>query len=148
MSAIRHKGHEFSAGRVTYLFDGVHLWYILPSGRVLCYPFARIDDGSVTYLKAAFKPTVDAEEWPRARLWQGIAQENIAQATANDLLRNSLRQLDNVIAHIHDEIVVECREDEAEKISSRMVEVMCTPPTWCNDLPLDVEINTMERYSK
>ena len=148
MSAMRHKGHEFSAGRVTYLFDGEHLWYILPSGRILCYPFARLEDGAVTYLKAAFKPASDAEEWPRARLWQGIAQENCAQATANDLLRYSLRQLDNVIAHIHDEIVVECKEEEAEKISSRMVEVMCTPPTWCNDLPLDVELNTMERYSK
>jgi DNA polymerase len=148
MSAMRHKGHEFSAGRVTYMFDGNHLWYILPSGRILNYPFARIEDGAVTYLKAAFKPASDAVEWPRARLWQGIAQENCAQATANDLLRYSLRQLDNVIATVHDEIVVECREDEAEKISSRMVEVMCTAPSWCSGLPLDVEINTMERYSK
>ena len=152
ISAMRHKGHEFSAGRVTYLFDGNHLWYILPSGRVLCYPFARIDDGSVTYLKAAFKPTADAEEWPRARLWQGIAQENIAQATANDLLRHSLRVLSlegiQIIATVHDEIIVECKEEEAEKISSRMVEVMCTAPSWCSGLPLDVEINTMERYSK
>lgn len=152
MGAMRHKGHEFSAGRVTYLFDGNHLWYILPSGRVLCYPFARIDDGSVTYLKAAFKPTADAEEWPRARLWQGIAQENIAQATANDLLRHSLRVLSlegiQIIATVHDEIIVECKKEEAEKISSRMVEVMCTAPSWCSGLPLDVEINTMERYSK
>ncbi len=152
MSAMRHKGHEFSAGRVTYLFDGNHLWYILPSGRVLCYPFARIDDGSVTYLKAAFKPTADAEEWPRARLWQGIAQENCAQATANDLLRHSLRVLSlegiQIIATVHDEIIVECKKEEAEKISSRMVEVMCTAPSWCSGLPLDVEINTMERYSK
>jgi DNA polymerase len=148
MSAMRHKGHEFSAGRVTYLFDGVHLWYILPSGRVLCYPFARIDDGSVTYLKAAFKPTVDAEEWPRARLWQGIAQENIAQATANDLLRNSLRQLDGAIGSVHDEIIVECAIDDAEKIVLKMTDVMCTTPTWCNDLPLDVEINIMSRYGK
>ena len=148
MSAMRHKGHEFSAGRVTYLFDGNHLWYILPSGRILCYPFARIEDGAVTYLKAAFKPASDAVEWPRARLWQGIAQENCAQATANDLLRYSLRQLDGVIAHIHDEIVVECREDEAENITKRMTSSMCTPPVWAEGLPLDVEINTMVRYGK
>ena len=148
MSAMRHKGHEFSAGRVTYLFDGNHLWYILPSGRILCYPFARLEEGAVTYLKAAFKPASDAEEWPRARLWQGIAQENCAQATANDLLRYSLRQLDNVIAHIHDEIVVECKVDDAEEVTKRMMSVMCTAPTWCNDLPLDVEINTMARYGK
>jgi DNA polymerase bacteriophage-type len=148
MSAIRHKGHEFSAGRVTYLFDGVHLWYILPSGRVLCYPFARIEEGSITYLKAAFKPAADAVEWPRARLWQGIAQENIAQATANDLLRNSLRQLDGVVGHIHDEIIVECAIDDAESMSKRMTEVMCTPPVWAEGVPLAVEINTLVRYGK
>ena len=148
MSAMRHKGHEFSAGRVTYLFDGNHLWYILPSGRILNYPFARIEDGAVTYLKAAFKPASDAVEWPRARLWQGIAQENCAQATANDLLRYSLRQLDGVIAHIHDEIVVECREDEAENITKRMTSSMCSAPVWAEGLPLDVEINTMDRYGK
>jgi DNA polymerase len=148
MSAMRHKGHEFSAGRVTYLFDGNHLWYILPSGRILNYPFARIEDGAVTYLKAAFKPASDAVEWPRARLWQGIAQENCAQATANDLLRYSLRQLDGVIAHIHDEIVVECREDEAESITKRMTSSMCSAPVWADGLPLDVEIATMYRYGK
>jgi len=148
MSAMRHKGHEFSAGRVTYLFDGEHLWYILPSRRVLNYPFARIEDGAVTYLKAAFKPASDAVEWPRARLWQGIAQENCAQATANDLLRYSLRQLDGVIAHIHDEIVVECREDEAENITKRMTSSMCSAPVWAEGLPLDVEIATMYRYGK
>jgi DNA polymerase len=148
MSAMRHKGHEFSAGRVTYLFDGNHLWYILPSGRILNYPFARIEDGAVTYLNAAFKPASDAVEWPRARLWQGIAQENCAQATANDLLRYSLRQLDGVIAHIHDEIVVECREDEAENITKRMTSSMCSAPVWADGLPLDVEIATMYRYGK
>ena len=148
MSAMRHKGHEFSAGRVTYLFDGNHLWYILPSGRILNYPFARIEDGAVTYLKAAFKPASDAVEWPRARLWQGIAQENCAQATANDLLRYSLRQLDNVIAHIHDEIVVECKADDAEEVTKRMTSIMCSPPVWAEGLPLDVEIATMYRYGK
>jgi DNA polymerase len=30
--AMRNVGREFSAGRVTYLFDGQHLWYALPSG--------------------------------------------------------------------------------------------------------------------
>jgi len=89
--AMRNKGHEFSVGRVTYLFDGQHLWYALPSGRVLCYPFAKLEADGVTYAKAAWKPAADAKEWPRARLWKGLACENITQATANDLLRHSLR---------------------------------------------------------
>ena len=143
--AMRNKGHEFRAGRVVYLFDGQHLWYALPSGRVLCYPFAKLEADGVTYAKAAWKPAADAKEWPRARLWKGLACENITQATANDLLRHALRQLDDVVLHVHDEIVLETnREDAAEHLKR----VMCTPPEWARDLPLDAEVQTMERYGK
>jgi len=129
LRAMRNKGHEFKAGRIVYLFDGQTLWYALPSGRVLCYPNAKFDEqGNVTYTKAAWKPAADAKEWPRARLWKGLACENVVQATANDILRESLRQLDGVIAHVHDEIVVECPAHEAETVAARMHQIMCTPP--------------------
>ena len=145
---MRNKGYEFSAGRVTYLFDGLHLWYALPSGRVLCYPFARLEEEGVTYAKAAWKPAADAKEWPRARLWKGLACENITQAAANDVLRSSLLQLDNVVLHVHDEIVVECAESDAATTQSELERIMCTPPAWCADLPLGVEASIMRRYGK
>jgi len=152
-AAMRNKGQEFSAGRVTYLFDGQHLWYVLPSGRVLCYPFARFDEeGAVTYAKASWKPAADAKEWPRARLWRGLACENITQAVANDLLRYTLKRLEEeglpVILHIHDEVVLEVPEDTAEAASARLVEIMCQPPAWASGLPLNVEVATMARYGK
>ncbi len=144
--AMRNKGHEFTAGRVAYLYDGQHLWYALPSGRVLCYPYARLESDGVTYAKASWKPAADAKEWPRARLWKGLACENITQATANDILRNALRQLDDVVLHVHDEIVVET--DKPEVVDAALERIMCSPPAWANGLPLGVEINTMTRYSK
>jgi DNA polymerase len=144
--AMRNKGHEFSAGRVTYMFDGQHLWYALPSARVLCYPFAKLDADGVTYAKAAWKPAADAKEWPRARLWKGLACENITQATANDLLRHTLRQLDDVVLHVHDEVVIET--DRPEEMAVRLKEVMCTPPEWAKGLPLDAEVAIMSRYGK
>jgi DNA polymerase len=144
--AIRNPKHEFSAGRVTYMFDGLHLWYALPSGRVLCYPFARLEADGITYAKSAWKPAADAKEWPRARLWKGLACENITQAVANDLLRHSLRQLDDVVLHVHDEIVVET--DQPEMMMKRMEEVMCMPPDWAKGIPLGVEIHAMQRYGK
>lgn len=152
-AAMRNKGQEFSAGRVTYLFDGAHLWYVLPSGRVLCYPFARFDEeGAVTYAKAAWKPAADAKEWPRARLWRGLACENITQAVANDLLRHTLKRLEEeglpVILHCHDEVVLEVPEDTAEAASARLVEIMCQPPAWASGLPLNAEVATMARYGK
>jgi DNA polymerase len=144
--AMRNPKHEFTAGRTTYMYDGLHLWYALPSGRVLCYPFAQIDADGVTYAKASWKPAADAKEWLRARLWKGLACENITQAVANDLLRYSLRNLDNVVLHVHDEIVVETHEPEAVKLE--MERVMCTPPAWATGLPLSVEVGVMSRYGK
>ena len=144
--AMRNKGHGFSVGRVTYMFDGQHLWYALPSGRILCYPFAKLEADGVTYAKAAWKPAADATEWPRARLWKGLACENITQATANDLLRHSLRQLDDVVLHVHDEIVLET--DRPEEMAVRLKEVMCTPPEWAKGLPLGAEVAIMSRYGK
>jgi DNA polymerase len=147
LRAMRNKNREFKAGRVTYMYDGVHLWYSLPSGRVLCYPFARFDEeGNVTYAKAAWKPAADAKEWPRARLWKGLACENITQAAANDLLRHSLRNLDDVVLHVHDEIVIETARPE--EVMSEMKRIMCTPPEWAAGLPLDVEVQVMTRYGK
>ena len=143
--AMRNKGREFKAGRITYLFDGLHLWYALPSGRILCYPYAKLESEGVTYAKAAWKPAQDAKEWPRARLWKGLACENVTQAVANDLLRHALRQLDDVVLHVHDEIVVETADPEAAENLKR---VMCTAPAWAQGLPLDAEVETMKRYGK
>jgi len=146
--AMRNQGHEFSAGRVTYLYDGLHLWFALPSGRVLCYPYARLDSDGVSYAKASWKPAADATEWPRARLWRGLACENITQAAANDVLRHTLRQMDDVVLHVHDEVVLEVPRPQAEARAEELMRVMCTPPEWAPGLPLNVEVKIMERYGK
>lgn len=152
-AAMRNPGTEFSAGRVTYLYDRLHLWYALPSGRVLCYPFARFDEeGNITYAKASWKPAADAKEWPRARLWRGLACENITQAIANDLLRWTLRRLEeeglDVVLHVHDEVVLEVPEQDAERASVQLVSIMRKAPEWAYGLPLDAEVSTMTRYGK
>lgn len=149
--AMRNKGREFSAGRITYLYDGQHLWYALPSRRILCYPFARFDEeGNITYAKASWKPAADAKEWPRARLWRGLQCENVTQAAANDILRHALRRLEalgeDVVLHVHDEIV--CETDDPDRTLAAMMQVMCTAPDWAGGLPLGVEAHVMRRYGK
>ena len=153
MAAMRNPSTEFTAGRIAYMYDKQHLWYALPSGRVLCYPFARFnEEGDLTYAKASWKPAADAKEWPRARLWRGLACENITQAVANDLLRCALRRLEEegleTVLHVHDEIVLEVAQDRAEEASARLVEIMCQPPTWASGLPLNAEVATMALYGK
>jgi DNA polymerase len=144
--AIRNPKTKIKAGRVSYYYDGLHLWYALPSGRVLCYPYARIEEEGVTYAKASWKPAADAKEWPRARLWKGLACENITQATAADILRHALREIPDVVLHIHDEVVVET--DQPDAALEHMQRVMGTPPAWAAGLPLAAEASVMARYGK
>lgn len=150
--ALRHPGQEFAAGRVAYLYDTRHLWCMLPSGRILCYPFVRREDDEVTYLKAAWKPAADAKEWPRARLFKTILSENITQAACADILRWTLREFEaeglEVVLHVHDEPVVECDEEEAEEVQALMEEIMTEGPPWATGLPLAVEGGPTRRYAK
>ena len=53
-----------------------------------------------------------------------------------------------LIFHVHDEVVIECNEDEAESILERAIEVMSTPPTWIPDMPLAAEGQILTRYQK
>jgi DNA polymerase len=150
--AMRNPNAEFTANRVTYLYDKMHLWYMLPSGRVLCYPYARFDeDGEISYAKAAWKPAADAKEWPRAKLWYGVAVENITQAVAHDVLRHSMRLMDaegiKLVAHIHDQIIAECFACNADDVGLRMVDIMTTPPPWAEGLPLAVDGGASERFT-
>jgi DNA polymerase len=152
MSAMRNPGAEYSAGRITYLYDGEHLWYALPSGRVLCYPYAKLEKGEVTYAKASWKPAADVILWPRAHLYGGLASENCTQATANCLLRRALRECDAedlfTVLHTHDEIVAEADTGIAEQEAALLKEIMLERPDWAEDLPLAVEGDIMDRYSK
>jgi DNA polymerase len=150
MGAMRRKSQAVPAGRVSYLFDGAHLWYALPSGRILCYPHARLDSDGISYAKASWKPAADAKEWPRARLWPGLACENVTQAAAHDILRHALRELEregeDVVLHVHDEIV--CETSDSARTTELMKRVMTNPPAWAAGLPLGIGIKTMERYGK
>ena len=58
--------------------------------------------------------------------------------------RHSLRQLDDVVLHVHDEIVIET--DAPDMDALRLI--MCTPPVWAKGLPLDAEVSVMSRYGK
>jgi DNA polymerase len=150
MGAMRRKGQAVPAGRVSYLFDGAHLWYALPSGRILCYPHARLDADGISYAKASWKPAADAKEWPRARLWPGLACENVTQAAAHDILRHALRELEregeDVVLHVHDEIV--CETSDPARTTELMKRVMTNPPAWAAGLPLGIGIKTMTVYGK
>ena len=150
----------FPAGMVKYIFmpdliDGT-LLCIMGGDHIIQYPKARIElvetpwgeSYQVTALKAAYKPKGDSEEWPRTSLYGGLFCENICQAFAAALLRNALRKLPDVIAHVHDEIVMEVPEELAVEAAGVLRSVMLDVPEWAEGLPLATEPTIMTRYGK
>jgi DNA polymerase len=53
-----------------------------------------------------------------------------------------------IVLHVHDELVCEVAEDEAEHALAKIIEIMSTPPEWIPDIPLSAEGEVLDFYSK
>lgn len=162
--AIRSPGTEFEVGRIKYVFVNTTLFCILPNGHTLSYPHARLEQNetpwgetkvAVTAIKAAWTPPADdpQAEWPRIALYGGLLAENVAQATAACVLRDTLALLDEddwpVVLHIHDEIAMDVRPDEKDEATEALIWAMKNAcKTWTGDMPLEVDPWSGVRYGK
>jgi len=164
VSAVRAPGVVFQAGRLEFRYEsralgGIGaLWLTLPSGRRLCYPGARIDlvktkwggeKITVTAMKAAWTPKEGVKTWPRVALWHGLLAENPTQAVATgcllcDSIDRGLNAGLDIIGHTHDEIIIQTNKPRAGQRALK--EVMETPPSWADGLPLRVETGGGYRY--
>jgi DNA polymerase I-like protein with 3'-5' exonuclease and polymerase domains len=50
--------------------------------------------------------------------------------------------------HVHDEVVIEAKKDDAEEILGKVLAAMSQAPDWIADLPLAAEGKIVERYEK
>ena len=153
MLAMRQPGRMGVAGRISYLFDGTHLWCKLPSGRLMCYPFAEVVEGeygpAIEYRRGNRSPKKDDPRWPTVQLWYGMLMENCCQGIAFDLLSGALRELHkDVRIHVHDEIVVEVPTEKAGRELPKFKATMEQVPDWAEGLPIEVEAKIEQRYVK
>lgn len=141
-------------GPINYMFDGEHLWCRLPSGRLICYPYAKVvqDDygDCIEYRRGNRSPKSGVMEWPVVRLWYGMLMENLAQGIAFDLLMGALRRLRDwcVRMHVHDEIVPEVDKAVAEELLAKFLEIMAEGEEWSEGLPIAAEGKISDRYVK
>ena len=124
----------------------------LPSGRLLTYPRPRWRD--VDILDKDGKPTGEKRRelsfrraHGRAKLWHGTLCENATQATAADILRQTVTRIETnpalafmpIRMTTHDEIVCEVDEARAEEAKAILRREMLTVPDWAAGLPLQSE---------
>lgn len=118
----------------------------LPSGRVLSYWGARIDnDGSICFMGQ----NQTTRKWERTETWGGKLVENIVQAYARDCLAVALMRLDaagyKVVFHVHDEIIAEAPEGARWH---DMAEIMAQPIDWAPGLLLSADGYDTKFYKK
>jgi DNA polymerase len=120
----------------------------LPSGRAIAYRkcgVSRTMDPRTH--KARERLTFASPQGFRADTYGGRLAENATQAVARDILAEALVRLEKagyrVVAHVHDEILVEGEHDVAE-----IAKIMTERPSWAPDMPIDGEGFTCQRYRK
>lgn len=164
--ALENPGDAFPAGRVAYVYDasylGGTLFCALPDGRLLSYPDIRWRTRSVKDKKTGDQKEVTALWFKKgygwSALWYGKLAENVTQAVAGSILRETLVKLDldplpgvELIAHTHDEVVTEAVDDKRTVKAARdeLHKVMGEwRPDWRADLPLVAEVTDHWFYSK
>lgn len=119
---------------VKYMRDADALRCRLPSGRVLSYWGARLDnDGNICFMGQ----DQTTRKWKEMETWGGKLVENIVQAYARDCLAVALLRLDEagykITFHVHDEIIAEAPEGSRWE---DMAEIMGRPIDWAPGLLL------------
>ncbi len=127
---------RLNRGLVVSRFRGM-LRIVLPSGRSLMYPRAKVEQGiygaEITY-EGQNQTT---GQWETLRTYGGKLTENVVQAIARDILAEVLLRLDaegaRVVFHVHDEVVVEVKKGTP---LAKLEKHFANPPSWCQDMPL------------
>lgn len=148
--AVKYRRRSVAAnGKLTFECDGDNLMVRLPSGRQLFYRHATIKTKPKPNVPT-MTPTIwyegvvqETKHWGEIDTYGGKLVENCVQAIARDLMASTLMSLDEagheVIAHIHDEVIVEVEKSSAKQKYAEIVSLMEKTPDWAEGLPLKAD---------
>ena len=115
----------------------------LPSGRSITYVRFKINEED----KMVYEGKLINNKWGEIESYGPKFVENIVQATARDILCNSIHNLQNfeIVMHIHDEVVIEATKDtKLEDVTN----LMSKSPSWAKDLLLRADGYECDFYQK
>ena len=126
-------GAETRVGRLIVDRRGSWLRVRLPSGRYLCYPGARVEEGKVSYMGV----NQYTRQWGRISTYAGKFAENVTQAVARDLLAAAMLNAEaaglNPVLTIHDEVISEAEQGTP---LDWLIGSLTDAPAWADGLPL------------
>lgn len=169
-SAIENPDTIQAVGRVAYAYDksylGGTLFCALPCGRLLTYPdikwaWREVTDKKTGVVEDKYQLTY-IKGYSRSASWYGKKAENITQAGAASVLRHCLKRIEfgrgpyaderpddvEIVMHTHDEIVLECDEDNVEAAARYLKKEMELVLPWMEGLPVAADITSSWFYSK
>ena len=158
-AAVSNPGSIQIAGakgrQVKFRVKGSFLWCLLPSGRVLTYPYPKLKAIETPWgemKEQVHYMTVDgiSNKWVETHTYGGKLTENITQAVCRDLLVAGIWACERagypVVLHVHDEIVSEVKEGFGDL---KEFEALCsTTPVWAEGLPVVAKGYSAKRYRK
>ena len=120
---------------IQFRYQSGMLFILLPSSRQLSYVKPRMGENRFGGESVTYEGIGGTKKWERIESYGPKFVENIVQAYSRDLLAHSMKTLRHcsIVAHIHDEIIVEADMDMSEEVLS---EQMGRVPPWANGLLL------------
>lgn len=153
--AVLSPGVATTAGRITYKTAGSFLLCKLPSGRVIVYPYPKIQQKLApwgTMVDVLTYQTVRDKggEWLRTDTWGGKLSENVTQAASACVLRDGISNFENaghpIVLSVYDEAVAEVRCGTLSK--GEASKLMCGVGPWAAGLPVASKVWIGKRYRK
>jgi DNA polymerase len=145
--AIGEPGKDFPVGPVKFRRDGNWLRVRLPSGRYLCYPAPRNDDGVISYMGI----NQYSRKWQRIKTYGGKFFENFCQGGSRDVMLLRMPDVEaagfEVVLRVHDELVTYAPDKPAYSVKW-LCEIMSREHEWAKGLPLAAAGFEGYRYRK
>ena len=126
-------------GDIVFRYKGQILYLEIPSGHFIAYIKPRIERDQYDREVIMYKGVNMAKKWSDVEIYNGKIVENLVQFYARCVLAHSMQNLSkkyDIVAHIHDEVIIECPLDT--KVED-VCELMSVTPSWAADLPLKAE---------
>lgn len=140
-AAIKSKSKVELHHGVYFKYNGDYLFIGLPSGRELAYVKPKIVETEMG-TKIEYQGRESGKNvWGITDTFGGKLVENIVQAIARDCLAMAIYRIDRqtdyrISFHVHDEIIVEVKEETVEQDLEEVKRIMGLPIDWAEGLYL------------